>query len=141
MSKRLIVALAAGAVFASAMAAATAAADFTKSDGKMRRELHSSGWTPRSYPRSIRNDDARVSALCSMKPWFFRPLLKACRDAGTEQVLTVDVKGMEKAKYVSAVVLDHTRDAFPCDVIWRNGSLTLIKADKNSAAFLVTFEL
>jgi len=60
---------------------------------------------------------------------------------GTEQVLTVDVKGMDAAKHVSAIVLDHTRDAFPCDVEWRNGTLTLVKPDKNSAAFLVTFEL
>ncbi len=59
---------------------------------------------------------------------------------GTDQVLTVDVKGCEKAKFVSAVVLDHTRDAFPCDVAWRDNKLTLVKPDKNSAAFLVTFE-
>ncbi|MCQ2389659.1 MAG: hypothetical protein MJ138_08095, partial [Kiritimatiellae bacterium] len=59
---------------------------------------------------------------------------------GTDQVLTVDVKGCEKATFVSAVVLDHARDAFPCDVSWRNGRLTLVKPDKNSAAYLVTFE-
>ena len=59
---------------------------------------------------------------------------------GTDQVIEVAVKGMENAKLVSAVVLDHTRDNFPCDVAWRNGHLTLVKPDKNSAAFLITAE-
>ena len=59
---------------------------------------------------------------------------------GTDQVLTIDVKGVAKAKYVSAVVLDYTRDNFPCDVGWRDGRLTLVKPDKNSAAFFITFE-
>ena len=59
---------------------------------------------------------------------------------GTDQVLTVAVKGMARAKHVSAVVLDDTRDNFPCEVGWRNGVLTLVKPDKNSAAFFVTFE-
>ena len=59
---------------------------------------------------------------------------------GVDQVIRVAVKGMEKAKHVSATVLDDTRDLFPCDVAWRNGELTLVKPDKNSAAFLVTFE-
>ena len=59
---------------------------------------------------------------------------------GTDRVLTVDVKGAAKAKYVSAIVLDDTRDNFPCEVGWRNGVLTLGKADRNSAAFFVTFE-
>ena len=60
---------------------------------------------------------------------------------GSDQVFTVDVKGAERAKFVSAVALDHTRDNFPCEVAWRNGALTLVKPDKNSAVFLVTFEL
>ena len=59
---------------------------------------------------------------------------------GTNQVLTIDVKGAAKAKNVSAIVLDDTRDNFPCEVGWRNGCLTLVKPDKNSAAFFVTFE-
>ena len=59
---------------------------------------------------------------------------------GTDQVLKVAVKGAEKAKYVSAVVLDDTRDLYPVDVKWRNNELTIVKADKNSAAYLVTFE-
>lgn len=59
---------------------------------------------------------------------------------GTEQVLTVDVKGAGTPKYVSASVLDNSRDNFPVDVLWRGNSLTLVKPDKNSAAFLVTFE-
>ena len=59
---------------------------------------------------------------------------------GTDQVIKIAVKGAEKAKHVSAVVLDDTRDLFPVDVTWRNGELTLVKADKNSAAYLVTFE-
>ena len=59
---------------------------------------------------------------------------------GTGQVLELDVLGAEKAKHVSAVVLDHTRDSFPTDVSWRNGRLTLVKPDKNSSAWFVTFE-
>ena len=59
---------------------------------------------------------------------------------GTNQVLTIDVKGQAKAKNVEAIVLDDTRDNFPCEVGWRDGCLTLVKPDKNSAAFFVTFE-
>ena len=59
---------------------------------------------------------------------------------GTGQVLELDVAGAEKAKHVSALVLDHTRDSFPADVSWRNGRLTLVKPDKNSSAWFVTFE-
>ena len=59
---------------------------------------------------------------------------------GTDQVLELDVKGAEKATHVSAIVLDHTRDNFPCDVLWRNGRLTLVKPDKNSSAWFVVFD-
>ena len=59
---------------------------------------------------------------------------------GTDQVITIDVKGQSGAKHVSAIVLDDTRDNFPCEVGWRNGKLTLVKPDKNSSAWLVTFE-
>ncbi len=59
---------------------------------------------------------------------------------GTDQVLTIDVKGMSKAKHVSAVLLDDTHDISPCKVGWWNGRLTLAKPDKNSAAFFVVFE-
>lgn len=60
---------------------------------------------------------------------------------GVDQVLEIDVKGLKKVKHVSARVLDHTRDDFPCNVEWRNNKLTLVKQDKNSAAFLITFDL
>jgi len=59
---------------------------------------------------------------------------------GTDQVLRIGAEGLGEVKYVSASVLDHTRDVFPCEVGWRNGALTLVKPDKNSAAFLVKFE-
>ena len=59
---------------------------------------------------------------------------------GTDQIIKVAVKGAEKAKHVSAVILDDTRDLFPVDVTWRNNELMLVKADKNSAAYFVTFE-
>ena len=39
----------------------TAKADFTKATGKIRPALHSSGWTPRSYPRAIQTDDDAVA--------------------------------------------------------------------------------
>ena len=58
---------------------------------------------------------------------------------GTKQVLSVEVKGADDAREVSATALDHTRDNLPCDVQWRNGVLTLVKPDKNSAAFFVAF--
>ena len=59
---------------------------------------------------------------------------------GTDQVLNVRAEGLGKVSHVEATVLDHTRDAFPCEVGWRKDTLTLIKPDKNSAAFLVKFE-
>ena len=59
---------------------------------------------------------------------------------GTGQVLQIAVKGVPKTRRASAIVLDHTRDNFPCEVGWRDGILTLVKPDKNSAAFFVEFE-
>ena len=38
-------------------------ADFTRETGTLRKALHSSGWAPRSHPRSIQNDDALIAAL------------------------------------------------------------------------------
>jgi hypothetical protein len=61
---------------------------------------------------------------------------------GTEKTLEVAVKGLEKAKRVSVKVLDDTRDFIPTkDFDWHDGKLTLVKQDRRSAAFLVTFEL
>ena len=60
---------------------------------------------------------------------------------GGEQTLTVDMKGLDAAKKTSAILLDHTHNATPCDAVWQGGTLTLKKPDINSAAFLVTFEL
>jgi len=57
-----------------------------------------------------------------------------------DQVLTVDVKGLGAVKHVSAQVLDHTRDALPQEVSFRNDTLTFVKPDKNSSAWMVTFE-
>ena len=56
--------LTAGLAFVAGVAnAATATADFTRETGHLRKALHSSGWAPRSYPRSIQNDDANVAAM------------------------------------------------------------------------------
>ena len=61
---------------------------------------------------------------------------------GTEQMLDVAVKGLDKAKRVTVKVLDDTRDFIPTkDFDWHAGKLTLVKADRRSVAFLVTFEL
>ena len=59
---------------------------------------------------------------------------------GTDQVIEVNVKGLEGLTRATATVLDDTRDNFPCEVSWRNGKLTLVKPDKNSSAWFVTFE-
>ncbi|MDD5707363.1 MAG: hypothetical protein PHR35_15680, partial [Kiritimatiellae bacterium] len=37
--------------------------DFTARSGRLRPELHSSGWAPRTYPRVIQNDDEAIRAL------------------------------------------------------------------------------
>ena len=81
---------------------------------------------------AARSEDGRKAAL----------LLTDYR--GTDQVIEVAVNGEDgeigNVTHVSAVVLDDTRDNFPCEVSWRNGRLTLVKPDKNSAAFLITAE-
>lgn len=57
-------------------------------------------------------------------------------------MLEVAVKGLEKANRVAVKVLDDTRDFIPTkDFDWHAGKLTLVKADRRSVAFLVTFEL
>ena len=63
---------------------------------------------------------------------------------GTDQVIEIDIRGCggetDRMNFISAVVLDDTRDNLPCEVKWRNGRLTVVKPDKNSAAFLITAE-
>lgn len=64
---------------------------------------------------------------------------------GFGQTFTAEVKGAEKAKRVKVSVLDHERDLLPTDlaasdVTWEDGVLSFVKRDKNSAAYLVTFE-
>ena len=58
----------------------------------------------------------------------------------TDQVIELDVKGVGETQHVRASVLDHTRDSLPCVCEFANGKLRLVKADKYSAAFFVTFE-
>ena len=55
--------------------------------------------------------------------------------------VNIEVKGLENAKRVSAIVLDNDRDNAVTDVIWHNNILTLSKQKAGSAAFSVTFEL
>ena len=60
---------------------------------------------------------------------------------GTDQVLSVRVNGIPAPRRVSTVVLDDARDNFPCEMSYGDGVMTLLKPDKNSAAFLVKFDL
>ena len=46
-----------------ASADTVAKVDFTQKTGVLRPALHSSGWTPRSYPRGIDTDDDNVKAM------------------------------------------------------------------------------
>ena len=59
---------------------------------------------------------------------------------GTDQVLEVAVKGLDGAKHVSCVVLDNDRDLLDCPFEFRNGVLKLTKAERRSAAYMLTFE-
>ena len=60
---------------------------------------------------------------------------------GQDSTVNIEIKGLEKARYVSAVVLDNERDNAVTDVVWHNNILTLSKKKPGSAAFSVTFEL
>ena len=61
---------------------------------------------------------------------------------GTEQVLDVEVRGLEKAKRVTVKVLDDAHDFVPTkNFDWHAGKLSLVKSDRRSVAFLVEFEL
>ena len=59
---------------------------------------------------------------------------------GLGQVLEVVVKGLEGAKHVSCVVLDNDRDLLDSPYELRNGVLRLVKAERRSAAYMLTFE-
>lgn len=59
---------------------------------------------------------------------------------GANTTLEIDVKGMENAKDVYAVILDKDRDIIPVPVQWKNNRLHLNKGTHGSAAFYVTFE-
>jgi len=60
---------------------------------------------------------------------------------GRHDTLTIDLNGLSQPKRIEALVLDHTRDMAPVQFAYENGVLKLFRADENSAAFLVTFEL
>lgn len=60
---------------------------------------------------------------------------------GTQQILPVEIAGLGDVKRVSACVLDNERDMLPVNVEFREGLLTLVKGDRRSAVFAVTFEL
>ena len=100
------------------------------------------GAVVRDYTALCRSESFKgtVSALAVKSADGRRRAILLADYRGTEQILAVDVRGAEKARHVSVVVLDHTRDLLPAEVDWRDGTLTLVKSDKHSAAFLVTFE-
>ena len=60
---------------------------------------------------------------------------------GKEPGLKVDLAGLPPPKAVEALVLDHTRDLAPVSLAVDKGLLTLPRADANSYAYLLTFEL
>ena len=60
---------------------------------------------------------------------------------GIENLINVEVKGVAKAKRVTAVALDNSRDCLPVAVDFRDGVATLIKDGQHSAAFLLKFEM
>lgn len=59
---------------------------------------------------------------------------------GLNQVLELEVKGIAKAKRISAVVLDNERDNLPIDVDVHGNYITLVKSAPESAAFLISVE-
>ncbi|MBQ7187779.1 MAG: hypothetical protein IJR99_00020 [Kiritimatiellae bacterium] len=69
-------------------------------------------------------------------------------DYKTKRLLVVDYRSGQSEIRVdvanagavqSALLLDHTHDATPCEVKFENGQLLLQKPDTNSAAFSITF--
>ena len=59
---------------------------------------------------------------------------------GANPTLEIEVKGMENAQNIYAVILDKDRDIIPVPVVWRNNRLLLNKGAHGSASFYVTFE-
>ena len=59
---------------------------------------------------------------------------------GTDEALDIEVKGFGVTSHVSARILDNQHNLVPAQALWHNGRLTLVKNDRNSAAFIVTFE-
>ena len=47
--------------------AADITVDFSKTTGRIRAELHSSGCAPRLYPRAIRNDENSAAYLVTLE--------------------------------------------------------------------------
>lgn len=59
---------------------------------------------------------------------------------GSNSVLEVEVKGMESARVVHAVILDKDRDLVPVPVCRKGDRVILNKGSHGSASFYVTFE-
>lgn len=62
---------------AGARADVVAKVDFAKEAGVVRPALHSSGWSPRVYPRTISNDDAACYTLAVLTKFQFSALDQA----------------------------------------------------------------
>ena len=96
-------------------------ADFSQETGKIRRELHSSGFGPTICSQTAQDlEDVKAMGFAYARTH------------------AVKVKGASAVK--ACTVLDDTQDLKPRPAKFVDGQLTLEKADGNSAAFLVEFE-
>lgn len=111
------------------------------------REFNKVYYGLRLYGELMRGYETRAAATSfaeTVTPFAVKAADGACAllltdYRGVEQVLRVAAKGIRDGARVRARILDHGHDDFPCDVTLEDGVLTLVKPDKNSAAFLVTF--
>ena len=68
-----------------------------------------------------------------------RALLVSDYRVRTKEIV-IDVAGVPADAKVKAEVHDYTRDRAPADFTFKDGKLTLVKPDEESAAWLITFE-
>ena len=78
---------------------------------------------------AVKSSDGRKAAL----------LVSDYRSTNTS--ITAEVKGVDLSKKPTAFVLSQKSNAEPRNVSWDGNKVLLEKPDKNSAAFMVVFDL
>ena len=110
-------------------------------------ELNKSFYSMKLFGQIVHGCEDRVETECHKKGLYLlgafskdheEETLLVTDYRGTDETLEIDVKGIPVESRVEVRILDDRHNIVPAAFTWHDGHLTLVKNDRNSAAFLVT---